>query len=156
MNRTQHITNSVNDRLSQLEEYTVLKVWEIAKFNEYQFPYVHARILGEQARSAADYEDDSNSSDLVDLRVEIIVGYSIDRDEDQEGLFAAEEAERIHEVRQWLDNYGYTVEDYQDRGEWVNFHPFNYSGYQGITMDATETKGVSVLALTLPFQVVKI
>lgn len=155
MNRTSHIIESIQKRISNLSDYTILEVWDITKFSEYDFPYCHARIISETSDVTNEYENATGSNETITQRIEIIVGYAIDRDTEYEGLFAIEEAERIHEIRQWLDNVGYAVEDYADRFEQVYFSRLRYAGYNGVTQDGTETKGVSVLGFTVNYQAIK-
>ncbi len=155
MNRTTHITNSIYRRLSELTDFAMIRAWDISKFSEYDFPYCHVRITGETSDVTNEYENGSGSNETVTPRIEIVVGYSIDRDTEGLGLFADEEAERLHQVRQWLDNVGWNIEDYEDSLEQVFFDKLRYAGYNGITQDGTETKGVSVLGFTVNFQAVK-
>ena len=153
MNRTTHILNAINDRLNQLD-FTIYRTWKIEQFNEYDFPYCHARVLGESTE-IPEYEDGYGSQGVTSLRIDVIVGYGIDSDTSNEGLFENEEAERIHQVRQHLDNGGFVIDDYEDTKEQVQIGQLQCVGYSGVTMDNTETKGVSVIGFLLNFQAIK-
>lgn len=155
MNRTTHTLNSINTRLGQIQGLNILRVWRVDKCFEYDFPYCYARILGEQAGITNEYENGSGSNEDTTPSIEIVIGYSIDRDTDGEGLFAQAEAELVHKIRQWLDNPEWVVEDYADLREQVFYDSVRYTGYNGVTEDATETKGVSAMGFVVNFQAVK-
>lgn len=155
MNRTTHTLNSINTRLGGIQGLNILRVWRVDKCFEYDFPYCHVRILGETSGITNEYENGTGSNEDTTPRIEIVIGYSIDRDTEEEGLFAIAEAEMVHQIRQWLDNPEWVVEDYADLREQVFFDSVRYQGYSGVTEDATETKGVSVIGFVVNFQSVK-
>ncbi len=158
MNRTSCILKTIRERLKLLqtdrgENYNVLNEWSMSGFDQYQTPYVFVRALGETSQTVANYENSSRSYEVVDLQVEIIVGYSIYTDVDANGDLIDEQLERTHEVRQWLDNGDFTFRAYEDTHEFVEITGLDYSGFNGVTQN--KTVGAAVIGNIVSFNSVK-
>lgn len=159
MNRTSYIIHSIRERLRLLvkesdgQTYNVLDVWDLKKFDEYSAPYVFVRALGETS-GQLQYEDNSRVTDVINLPVEIIVGYKVNSDVNEGGILVDEQLERTHEVRQWLENPEFTFKEYRDTQEVTDFFGSDHSGFNGITQ--TDTVGAAVIGMIVVFQTVKL